>query len=383
MFPVRPAPFIEAAADARYMRAAIALSRRGLGVTYPNPSVAAIAVRFDGHRQWVVGRGVTAPGGRPHAERIALQQAGEAARGATLYVTLEPCNRHSRSGFGPSCSDQIIAAGISRVVMAGRDPSAFADGHGVNRLRQAGIEVAQSDERQAAERLTRGHALRVTQNRPLVQAKLAMTVDGFAAAGGPLPITGEAARAHVHLMRAEADAIMIGIGTALADDPELTCRLPGLLDRSPIRIVMDSDLRLPPGSRLAKGATLTPLWVFAATDAPAEKENILRGAGIEVMRVSRGPSGLDLREVLGLVAARGITRLMLEGGPGLADSFAKGDLIDELRLWTSPHAVSRFSQQPGLPAIGPALARWMANTGSAPKETLAADADLCTIYERP
>ncbi len=260
MLPVRPAPFIEAEADHRYMRAALALSRRGLGLTYPNPSVAAIVVRFDGHRQWVVGRGVTAPGGRPHAERIALQQAGEAARGATLYVTLEPCNRHSRTGFGPSCTDQIIASGLARVVMAGRDPSPFADGRGVQRLRQAGIEVVQSEARAAAESINRGHRLRMALGRPFTQLKLAMTADGFAGDGGPLRITGEESFAATHLMRAEADAIAIGIGTALADDPELTCRLPGLQDRSPIRIVFDRAARLPLASRLVQGATLTPLW---------------------------------------------------------------------------------------------------------------------------
>jgi diaminohydroxyphosphoribosylaminopyrimidine deaminase / 5-amino-6-(5-phosphoribosylamino)uracil reductase len=383
MFPVRPAPFIEAAADARYMRAAIALSRRGWGQTYPNPSVAALVVRFDGHRQWIVARGVTAPGGRPHAERIALQQAGEQARGATLYVTLEPCNRHSRTGFGPSCTDQIIASGITRVVMAARDPSPFADGKGVQRLRQAGIEVVTSHDGDNAERSHRGHAFRITKDRPLVQLKLAMTADGFAAASTRLAITGEEAQAHVHLMRAEADAIMVGIATVLADDPALTCRLPGLFERSPIRVVMDSALRLPLSSALVTGATLVPLWVFAAIDAPAEPEMALRKAGVEVMRVAQHASGLDLRAMLSLLAARGITRLMLEGGPTLANAFASADLVDEARLWRSPTALAALTDTTGLAAIGPALENWLNRTDVQEVDHFTAGPDHCTVFERP
>ncbi len=383
MFPVRPAPFIEAAADARYMRAAIALSRRGLGLTYPNPSVAAIAVRFDGHRQWVVGRGVTAPGGRPHAERVALQQAGEFARGATLYVTLEPCNRHSRTGFGPSCTDQIIGSGISRVVMAARDPSPFADGKGVQRLRQAGIEVAASYDGDEAARVNRGHCLRITAHRPLVQLKLAMTADGFAAADRrPLAITGEETRAHVHLMRAEADAIMVGIGTVLADDPELTCRLPGLLERSPIRVVVDSDLQLPLGSKLVRDATLVPVWAIASVDAPAEREFTLRKSGVEVMRVVRQDDGLDLHAALGLLADRGITRLMVEGGPKLADALARNDLLDEVRLWRAASSISALSLGQGLAAIGPSLETWLKRADVMDRETFPAGHDVCTVYER-
>jgi diaminohydroxyphosphoribosylaminopyrimidine deaminase / 5-amino-6-(5-phosphoribosylamino)uracil reductase len=382
MFPVRPAPFIEAAADARYMRAALSLSRRGWGQTYPNPSVAALVVRFDGHRQWIVGRGVTAPGGRPHAERIALQQAGEQAKGATLYVTLEPCNRHSRTGFGPSCTDQIIASGISRVVMAARDPSPFADGKGVLRLRQAGIEVVTSHDGDEAERSHRGHAFRITKDRPLVQLKLAMTADGFAASNEKLAITGEEARAHVHLMRAEADAIMVGITTVLNDDPALTCRLPGLFERSPIRVVMDSQLQLPLSSALVSSATLVPLWVFAAIDAPAEREMALRRAGVEVMRVARHASGLDLGAALSLLAARGITRLMLEGGPRLANAFAAADLVDEARLWHAPHALATLTKDEGLVAMGPALKNWLTRADVEQVDTFDAGADHCTVFER-
>ncbi len=382
MLPVRPAPFIEAAADQRFMRAAIALSRRGLGLTYPNPSVAAIVARFDGHRQWIVGRGVTAAGGRPHAERIALQQAGEAAKGATIYVTLEPCNRHSRTGFGPSCTDQIIASGVARVVIAARDPSHFADGKGIQRLRHAGIEVVAFDDGGQAARINRGHFLRVTERRPLVQLKLAMTADGFAAAAGPLPITGEEARAHTHLMRAEADAIMVGVNTVLADDPELTCRLPGLEDRSPIRVVMDGGLRTPLGSRLLRDATLVPVWIITAIDAPAAEEAALRRAGAEVLRVRRGEAGLDLRAALGLLADQGVTRLMLEGGPKLANAFAAENLVDEARLWRAQTPLAALSGKPGLPAVGPALAQWLARADVSETDQLEAGPDLRITYER-
>jgi diaminohydroxyphosphoribosylaminopyrimidine deaminase/5-amino-6-(5-phosphoribosylamino)uracil reductase len=377
--PVRPAPFVEGATDRRMMQAALALARRGLGATYPNPSVAALVVRHEWGGPVIVGRGVTAPGGRPHAERIALRQAGDLARGATIYVTLEPCNRHSRSGFGPSCSDQIIAAGIARVVAASADPSPFADGEGPRRLERAGIEVTMGVLAVDAAALNRGHLERVRSGRPLVQLKLAVTADGFAAAidRRPLPITGEDARRHVHMMRAEADAIMIGIGTALADDPELTCRLPGLADRSPTRVVLDPDLRLPTDGRLARGATLAPLWIFAAVDAPAEREAALRRIGAEVMRTPREGRGLALGEALALLGARGITRLMLEGGPTLAEAFAAADLLGEAHILTGPAAVGA-----GVPAIGPALGRWLAaHPPSGPSRRLGVD--TLTIHEAP
>ena len=235
--------------DARFMALALALGRRGLGRTWPNPAVGAVIVK-DGV---IVGRGWTQPGGRPHAEVEALRRAGEAARGATLYVTLEPCSHYGKS---PPCADAIIAAGVSRVVSALEDPNPEVAGAGHARLRAAGIAVDVGIGAEEARRDHAGHIRRMRDGRPHVMLKLAVSADGKAGAAGrrPAPITGEAVRDRVHLMRAESDAIMIGIGTALADDPMLTCRLPGMAKNSPVRIVLDSALRLPLGSRLAKSA---------------------------------------------------------------------------------------------------------------------------------
>jgi diaminohydroxyphosphoribosylaminopyrimidine deaminase / 5-amino-6-(5-phosphoribosylamino)uracil reductase len=383
-FPVRLAPFLEAEADARFMAAALALARRGLGQTFPNPSVAAIVVAFDGARHIVQGRGVTAAGGRPHAERLALQQAGDSARGATLYVTLEPCNRHSRSGFGPSCADQIIAAGIARVVLSTADPSPYADGLGLRRLRQHGVDVAVFDDGGVGRRLNRGHELRIRESRPLVALKLAMTADGYAGTqGARLMITGEAAQARVHAMRAAFDAIMIGIGTALADNPSLTCRIPGAEQRSPVRVVLDRHLRLPLHGELARSATIVPVIVIGGLTASADNEAALRAAGCEVWRVAAGPEGLDLAAVLHLLASSGVTRLMVEGGPALAEAFARRNLVDLLHLWRSPNAVAeRAPGATGIRALGPGLESLLSHPDFPEVDRFAAGPDECRIHER-
>ena len=245
------------------MALALALGRRGLGRTWPNPAVGAVIVK-DGV---MVGRGWTQPGGRPHAEVEALRRAGAAARGATLYVTLEPCSHFGKS---PPCADAVIAAGISRVVSAIEDPNPEVAGQGHARLRAAGIEVEIGVDAEEARRDHAGHISRMTQGRPHVMLKLAISADGKAGAAGrkPVAITGEAVRERVHLLRAEYDAIMIGIATALADDPMLTCRLPGMAKYSPVRVVADSMLRLPLNSRLVKSASETPVWAIAGMAAP-------------------------------------------------------------------------------------------------------------------
>lgn len=361
------------ALDRRMMRVALTLARRGLGRTAPNPSVGALVVRFDALKPVIVGRGVTAPGGRPHAERIALDQAGERAIGATLYVTLEPCARRSTLRDGSSCTEAVLCSGLTRVVIGARDPSPFAAGQGARRLRAHGIAVEEDVCAEEARMLNLGHELRVTAHRPLVLLKLARTQDGFAATADrrPLAITGEAARAHTHLTRAGADAIAVGIGTVLADDPDLTCRLPGLEDRSPIRVVFDTHLRLPVTSRIARTAARVPSWVLAGPDAPVEAERRLLGAGVEVLRIGLdgGSERLDLAEALARLAERGITRLMLEGGPMLADRFAEAGLIDGLDLLTGAG-----SEATGLPAIGPHLAAWIeAHAASRSESRLGAD----------
>ena len=330
-----------------FMQMAIALSRRGIGLSTPNPSVGVVIVKDD----TVIGRGVTAPGGRPHAERIALNQAGDAARGSTIYVTLEPCAKRSQQG-AVSCTDAIIGAGVVRVVIGASDPSELAAGQGAARLAANGIEVVSGIESQAARWVNLGHILRVSQNKPMITLKLAQTMDGFAGAANnkPLAITGEETRSYVHMMRAQADAIAVGISTVLADDPALDVRLQGLEDRSPVRIVFDSNLKIPFDSKLVKTARKIPLWVIAGVDAPASKEHELNLAGVEIMRVERH----DLKSALGLLADRGISRLMLEGGPTLADAFATHNLIDELVLFTAGRQAGA-----GTKAVGSSLENLM------------------------
>src|SRR5580693_4764176 len=246
------------------MALALSLGRRGLGRTWPNPAVGAVIVK-DGV---IVARGWTQQGGRPHAEIEALRRAGAAARGATLYVTLEPC---SHVGKSPPCADAVIAAGIARVVSALEDPNPEVAGQGHARLSAAGIAVDIGLCAAEAAHDHAGHFRRIRDKRPHVILKLAVSSDDRIGASGrePVAISGEAARARVHLLRAQCDAILVGIGTVLADDPLLTCRLPGMEAQSPVRIVLDSALRIPAESRLMHSARQTPLWLVASETAEA------------------------------------------------------------------------------------------------------------------
>ena len=320
--------------DARFMALALALGRRGLGRTWPNPAVGAVIVK-DGI---IVGRGWTQPGGRPHAEIEALRRAGEAARGATLYVTLEPCSHYGKS---PPCADAIIAGGVSRVVAALEDPNPEVAGAGHARLRAAGIAVDIGVGAEEARHDHAGHIRRMRDGRPHVILKLAVSADGKAGAPGrkPLAITGEAARDRVHLLRAQSDAIMVGIGTALADDPMLTCRLPGMEKYSPVRVVLDSALRLPPASRMARSARDVPVWAVTGGEASRAAEDALLREGVTVLRAAQSDGRLDLAAVLKLMGARGVTRLMVEGGPTLAAALLAADLIDEAVLFQSSKVV--------------------------------------------
>src|ERR1700722_1331899 len=277
------------AADQRFMQLALSLGRRGLGRTRPNPAVGAVVVK-DGV---IVGRGWTQPGGRPHAEPVALAQAGSAARGATLYVTLEPC---SHVGKSPPCADAVIAAGVKRVVSAIEDPNPEVAGQGHAKLRNAGIEVDVGLGAAEAVRDHAGHFRRVRDKRPHVVLKLAVSTDDKIGAGGhqPVAISGEAAKARMHLLRAQCDAILVGIGTVLADDPLLTCRLPGMEAHSPARVVLDRALRIPATSRLVHSARSTPLWVVTSNLAEAPTAAMLGAAGAQVIRVASTPAGLDL-----------------------------------------------------------------------------------------
>ena len=319
------------------MDAALNLGSRSLGLAAPNPAVGAILVK-DGA---VVGRGATAPGGRPHAERIALAEAGEAARGSTLYVTLEPC---SHFGASPPCVDAVIAAGVGRVVSAMEDPNPLVGGEGHARLRAAEIAVSVGVGADQAGHDHLGHILRVTAGRPCVTLKLAETADGFASAGANdarLRITGPIADLRVQVMRSTHEAIMVGVGTALGDDPALTVRLPGL-DRKPLRVVLDTHLRLPERSRLAATAREIPTLVIAGETAPEDAARRLQDLGVMVERVPLDPEGhVDLDHSLRALAARGITRAFSEGGPRVASRLIALGLADEVALITADKPLGR------------------------------------------
>ena len=324
------------AADARFMQLALALGRRGQGRTWPNPAVGAVVVK-DG---LIVGRGWTQVGGRPHAEPEALRRAGDAARGATLYVTLEPC---SHVGKSPPCTDAVIAAGIARVVSAIEDPNPEVAGQGHAKLRAAGITVETGLGAAEAAHDHAGHFRRIREHRPHVILKLAVSADDKIAAAGrtPVAITGEVARTRVHLLRAQCDAILVGIGTVLSDDPLLTCRLPGMQDRSPVRVVLDPSLRIPGDSRLVHSARETPLWLVASETAEAAAAMRLGAAGAQVIRLppaAMAPA-LDLHAVLRTLSERGITRLLVEGGSRIASSFVAAGLVDAFWLLRGPAAL--------------------------------------------
>jgi diaminohydroxyphosphoribosylaminopyrimidine deaminase / 5-amino-6-(5-phosphoribosylamino)uracil reductase len=338
----------DVADDLRFMGLALSLGRRALGRTWPNPAVGAVIVK-NGE---IIGRGWTQPGGRPHAEIEALRRAGEMARAATLYVTLEPCSHHGKS---PPCADAVIASGIARVVSTMDDPNPEVAGRGHARLRSAGIAVDVGIEATTARRDHAGHIRRMRDGRPHVTLKLAISADGKVAGARRqrVAITGNAVRDRVHLMRAHSDAIMIGVGTALADDPVLTCRLPGMAKWSPTRVVLDTGLRLPMQSRLFATAGETPLWIMTGKHAPAASETAARQRGAEVLRVAEKAGRLDLGQVLKLLAERGITRLMVEGGQAAASALLEADLIDEAVFFHSPTVIG----EEGVPALEPRAAK--------------------------
>ncbi|QPC44907.1 bifunctional diaminohydroxyphosphoribosylaminopyrimidine deaminase/5-amino-6-(5-phosphoribosylamino)uracil reductase RibD [Kaustia mangrovi] len=323
-------------ADRRHMGHALRLGERNLGATGDNPAVGCVIVAERRGASLVVGRGWTAEGGRPHAERIALERAGDAARGATAYVTLEPCAHHGKT---PPCADALVEAGVARVVSAMEDPDPRVAGRGHAILRAAGIAVEVGLLGDAARRSHAGFVSRITRARPHVLVKLAVSADGKIAAreGEATAITGEAARARTHLMRARSDAIMVGRRTAEIDDPLLTCRLPGLEHRSPVRVVMAANAGLDPASRLVRSARDVALWVAVADDAPGAACSALSGAGAEIVPCPRDEKGaLSLPAVLTALADRGIGRLMVEGGAALAGAVVAQGFADEVALFTAP-----------------------------------------------
>ncbi|MFM9973208.1 MAG: bifunctional diaminohydroxyphosphoribosylaminopyrimidine deaminase/5-amino-6-(5-phosphoribosylamino)uracil reductase RibD [Beijerinckiaceae bacterium] len=370
-------PFVDPALDQRFMAEALDLGRANLGRTWPNPSVGAVVVK-DGV---VVGRGATQPGGRPHAEAVALAEAGLKAVGATLYVTLEPCSHRSVRG-GTPCLEHTLLAGIRRVVSAMDDPNPHIAGVSHALLRSAGVKVTIGSGAEQAIRDNLGHILRVREARPMVTLKLAQTADGYCApeGGGRLQVSGDEAMREVHLLRASHDVIMVGAGTVLSDDPLLNVRLPGLEEQSPVRVVLDSQLRLPLTSRLVATAQTIPVWVVASEHAPVENEKRLRATGIEVMRVGCADDGhVDLAAALKLLALRGVTRVFSEGGPQVGEALVRAGLADVVIVSTADHALGA----PGIVALRPAFAGALRDAGRFTlRETARHGTDVFTTYER-
>ena len=325
------------------MRAALALARRGLGAVWPNPSVGCVIVN-DGR---VVGRGWTQPGGRPHGETEALRRAGEAARGAVAHVSLEPC---CHWGQTPPCVNALIAAGVRRVVVALEDPDPRVAGEGLRRLRAAGLDVEVGLCTEEAAEVNAGFLSRLRLGRPLVTFKLATSLDGriAVATGESQWITGPPARDRAHALRASHDAIMVGTGTVVADDPQLTCRLPGLGHRSPVRVVIDRHLRISPASRIIADAPRVPTWVLTLRSADPGRRAMFLANRVTLIDVDDDGEGqIDLAAALGALGERGITRLLVEGGARLAAAFFRARLIDRL-VWV--HAPLVIGGD-GIPAI--------------------------------
>ncbi len=317
--------------DEAHMRAALALARRGLGQTAPNPAVGCVIVK-DG---MVVGRGFTAPGGRPHAEVRALQAAGKRAKGATAYVTLEPCAFTGKSG---PCTEALIAAGIARVVLGAQDPHPKVNGAGIARLRAGGVMVSESVLRAECEALLSGFAMVVREGRPLVRLKLASSLDGriATARGESQWITGPEARRVVHAMRGRHDAVLAGVGTVLADDPELTCRIEGFRTAPLVRIVVDSHLRTPLLSRLVRGAEQHPLWILHRDGADKLRRKALAAAGVKLIELPASSAGVDLRAGMEALAKHGLTRVLVEGGGSIAAGLLRAHLVDRLAWFHAP-----------------------------------------------
>jgi len=335
------------------MQVALRLARRGLGRSWPNPAVGCVIVQADGGTARIIGRGWTQPGGRPHAETVALAQARErygaaSLAGATAYVSLEPC---SHQGKTPPCAEALIDAGLGRVVVGCMDPDARVSGAGVERLRSAGLDVTANLLQGEAEDVNAGFIQRVTAGRPLVTLKTATSADGRIAtrSGASQWITGSAARERVHLMRAQQDAIMVGIDTVIADDPQLTCRLAGLEDRSPVRVVLDSSLRIAAEAQLVRTARAAPTWIITRDDSDGDAAARLQEAGAEVLRVAADDAGhADAGLALAELAARGITRVMVEGGAVLNAALLRAGLVDRIAWFRAPKLIGGD----GRPAFG-------------------------------
>ena len=358
-------------ADREHMAAALSLAARNLGQTWPNPAVGCVIVDAGGH---VVGRGCTQRGGRPHAETEALKMAGTAARGGTAYVTLEPCSHHGKT---PPCAEALIAAGIARCVSAIEDPDPRVSGGGHGALRKAGIVVDIGLMADEAKRLNAGFFKRNLESLPLVSLKLATSLDGYVAtrSGESKWITGEAARMFGHRLRATHDAIGVGSGTMLADDPQLTCRIPGLADRSPVRVVFDRRGRTATRAELPSPGR--PTWIVT-TPGMIRKQMEKPGEIIEIEE--NGGSAAWLRRACEALARLGLTRLLIEGGPTLATALLAAGLVDALYWFRAPLVIGGD----GLPGVGPMSAERLGQAlGFRMGERRQLGNDVLELYERP
>lgn len=317
--------------DQHMMAVALMMARRALGTAAPNPAVGAVIA--DEATGELIARGATQPGGRPHAETEAIRRAGARARGATLYVTLEPCAHHGKT---PPCADAIIDAGLRRVVVGVEDPDPRTHGDGIARLRAAGVVVETGLLAKTARWVTLGHILRITAARPFVQLKMALASDGSlprGVGGKPLLVTSAEALAAGHRLRAESDAILVGAGTVRDDDPDLTCRLPGLAARSPIRVVLSRTLDLPLQLKLVQTARKVPVWILTGEGADPARVRALEDLGVRVLPVADVGRVPSIRNALALLAGEGVTRLLVEGGEIVWRAFAAEWLVDEVALF--------------------------------------------------
>ncbi|MEK6205478.1 MAG: bifunctional diaminohydroxyphosphoribosylaminopyrimidine deaminase/5-amino-6-(5-phosphoribosylamino)uracil reductase RibD, partial [Amylibacter sp.] len=312
------------AQDERWMRLALSLAQRGLGRVWPNPAVGCVIVK-DGK---LLGRGWTQNGGRPHAETVALTQAGSAAKGATAYVTLEPCAHHGKT---PPCANALIRAGIARVVSALDDPDSRVAGQGYEILRNAGVALTEDVLVDAAAELNKGFLLNRTIGRPMFTLKMASSIDGriASASGESRWITGPEARRLVHMMRANHDAVLIGAGTARIDGPLLDVRDMGMESDNPVRIILDGGLSLSLTSRLAQTAGETPLWICHHGGVDKVRKKTWEEIGVTLIEVESGETGeLDLKDMALQLGKRGITRVLCEGGGRVASSMIAAELVD-------------------------------------------------------
>jgi diaminohydroxyphosphoribosylaminopyrimidine deaminase / 5-amino-6-(5-phosphoribosylamino)uracil reductase len=346
---------------------ALRLGRRALGTTAENPPVGCVIVKDDK----VMGVGWTQSGGRPHAETEALNMAGEAAGGATAYVTLEPCAHYGRTG---PCAEALVKAGLARVVTAIEDPDPRVSGGGHAVLKAAGITVETGTSAEETRNDLSGFLTRIQKKRPYVTLKIGVSTDGKIAAGPGqrTSITGEEVKSRAHLMRAQSDAILVGLSTVLIDDPDLTCRLPGMEARSPIRIVADTRLSIPSKAKLVKTAEQVPVWILSTRKGGVS-------AGITVIDCKQTPNGwVDFKDAMEVLAKRGINRLLVEGGSHISQSFLEADLVDEVQLFQNPTVIG----PQGIDAIADTpLSTLEKRFKPTHKEVLGTD--TLTVYERP